>query len=126
MLKRKMMYNILLAEDDKNFGVVLKRELEESQYHVDLVSNGVDLVLNFIASPYHFVLLDIRMPRLNGNDALRIIKNINPRVPAITFSGCAGPEEMEESIECGAIMCLRKPFELSQLKEEIRRNCVLR
>ena len=116
------MVNILLGEDDKNFGVVLKRELEDSQYHVDLVSNGVDLVLNFITTPYHFVLLDIRMPGLNGNDALRIIKKINPHVSAITFSGSASWGEMEESVKCGAIECFRKPFEIARLKEYLRNH----
>lgn len=120
------MFNILLGEDDKNFGAVLKSELEEDQYHVDLVPNGLDAVLNFFNAPYDFVLLDIRMPRLNGNDALKIIKKINPHVPTITFSGNAGIVEMEESVKCGAIKCLRKPFEIAQLKEEIRRNFVWR
>ena len=121
------MFNILLGEDDKNFGVVLKSELEEdqheeSQYHVDLVPNGVEVVLNFIVTSYDFVLLDIRMPRLNGNDTLRIITKSNPHVPAITFSGNAGGGEMEESVTCGAIKCLRKPFEIAQLKDDIRNH----
>ena len=119
------MTNILLGEDDKNFGLVLKKELEESQYTVDLVSNGVEAVLGFLTNYYDFVLLDIRMPKLSGNDALRIIKKINPHVPVITFSGNVGSREMEESIGCGAIKCLRKPFEIAQLKEDMK-NYVLR
>ena len=117
--------NILLCEDDKNFGMVLKRELEESHYGVDLVPNGVEAVMQFITTPYDFVLLDIVMPRLGGIDALRIIKKINPGVPVITFSGNAGSREMEESLMCGAEKCLRKPFEVGQLKEEIR-SCILK
>ena len=114
--------NILLCEDDKNFGLVLKRELEESQFDVDLVPNGVEAVLTFITTPYDFVLLDIVMPRLNGIDALRIIKKINPNVPVITFSGNAGSREMEESIMCGAKKCLRKPFCVAELKDDIRNH----
>jgi len=112
--------NILLAEDDKNFGLVLKRELEEDHHTVDLVVNGVDAVLNFISKTYAFVLMDIKMPRLNGNDALRIMKRINPHVPAITISGKAGSEERAESVECGAIKCLTKPFEIAQLKGDLK------
>ena len=69
------MKTILLAEDDKNFGSVLQRDLEESLYHVSLVPDGVEAVLSFISKPYDFVLLDIRMPRLGGNDTLKIIYN---------------------------------------------------
>jgi DNA-binding response OmpR family regulator len=91
-----------LCEDDKNFGLVLKKELEENQFTVDLVPNGVEGILKFLTTPYDFVLLDLVMPRLGGIDTLRIIKKINPHVPVITFSGNAGSREMEESIICGA------------------------
>jgi two-component system response regulator AtoC len=119
------MVNILIADDDKNFGTVLKNELEEEKHTVDVVSDGVEAVLRFINNIYDFVLLDIRMPRLNGIDALRIIKNINPLVPVITFSGNAGSEEIEESVKCGAGKCLKKPFEIAQLKKDIK-NYLLR
>ncbi|MGZ3614781.1 MAG: response regulator [Thermodesulfobacteriota bacterium] len=112
--------NILLADDDKNFGTVLKNELEEERHAVDVVNDGVEAVLRFINDVYDFVLLDIRMPKLNGIDALRIIKRINPDVPAITFSGKAGDLEMAESLRCGAIKCFRKPFEIAQLKNDIK------
>ena len=112
--------NILLADDDKNFGLILKSELEAECYTVDLVSNGVEAVLSFIKNLYDFVLLDLRMPRLGGTDALRIIKNIKPQVPVITFSGNAGGSEMEETLQCGAIKCLSKPFAIGQLKEDMK------
>jgi DNA-binding response OmpR family regulator len=112
--------NILLAEDDRNFGLILKSELEQDDHRVDLVSNGVDVVLAVISSSYDFVLLDLRMPRLSGTDALRIIKNLKPHVPVITFSGNAGKSEMEETLECGALKCFSKPFSVAQLKDEIR------
>jgi DNA-binding response OmpR family regulator len=114
--------NILLAEDDKNFGSILKRELEDECYCVDLVTNGVEAVLNFIRKHYDFVLLDLRMPRLSGTDALRIMKNINPDVPAIAFSGNAGSGEMEETLQFGAIKCFSKPFAIAQLKEDIKNS----
>jgi len=112
--------NILLAEDERNFGLVLKRELEEEHYEVDLVPNGVEAVLRFIRHPYDFVLLDLRMPRLSGIDALKIIKTIHPEVPAITFSGGAESNEKEASLRFGAIRCLTKPFEIAELKMNIK------
>ena len=112
--------NILLADDDKNFGLILKSELEEDHHRVDLVPNGVEAVLNFIKKPYDFVLLDLRMPRLSGTDALRIIKNLSPQVPVITFSGNAGRSEMAETLQCGAIKCFSKPFAIAELKEDIK------
>lgn len=120
------MSEILLAEDDKNFGNVLKSELDEDGYIVTLVNDGVAAVLKFIGkeSDYDFVLLDIKMPMLDGINALRIIKKLNPDMPAITFSGNAGSGEIAESAKAGAIRCLTKPFEIAQLKNDIKKYTV--
>lgn len=117
------MHKILIAEDDRKFSAVLKDDLEDEGYAVDLCEDGVEAVLNFIAhgKDYDFVLLDIKMPKLDGINALKIIKRLNPKVPAITFSGNAGSGEMAESVKVGAIRCLTKPFELNDLKEEIKK-----
>lgn len=110
---------ILLIEDDKNFGLIMKNELEAENHRVRLATDGVEGVLSFINGEYDLVLLDLRMPRLAGADALRIIKQLNPSVPAIAFSANAGPWEMQETLSAGARRCLRKPFEVAQLKREI-------
>lgn len=119
------MKNILLAEDDKIFGAILQSELEDEEYHLHLVHDGVEAVLSFLGRFYDLVLLDIRMPRLNGLDALHIMRKINPHIPAITFSAQVGSREREESDNAGALKCLSKPFEIAQLKEEIR-SCLRR
>lgn len=111
---------ILLAEDDRNFGRLLKTELEEEGYDIELVPNGLEAVLKFIDRAHDFVLLDIKMPKIDGISALRIIKRLNPDVPAITISGNAGNAEMAESVSVGAMRCLPKPFEIADLKDDIR------
>ena len=114
--------NILIAEDDRNFGKILKTELQEEGYTIDLVNDGVEAVLRCIDEQYDFLVFDIKMPKLDGINALRIIKRINPRIPAVTISGNAGSGEMAESVKVGAIRCLTKPFEISQLKQEIKKH----
>ena len=103
---------ILIADDDKAFGSVLKQALEDEGYTVDLAKNGVEAVLSFISKSQDCVLLDMDMPRLRGVDALKIIKKLNSTVPIITFSGTVN-EEIEETLESGAIKSLTKPFEIN-------------
>lgn len=112
--------NILLADADKNYGLLLKRELEEENYTVDLVLDGVSAVLSFMNKSYGLVLLDVRMPRLSGIDALRIIKGFDPQVKAMTISAHAQKQELEEAIKHGALKCLSKQISIEELKEEIR------
>ena len=114
---------ILLAEDDKNFGIILKNELEEERYAVDLVHDGVEAVLHFIENTYDFVLIDITMPKLDGISTLRILKKLDPTVPAIVFSGNAGLSDIEETLTVGVIRYFSKPFIMAELKECIQRNC---
>lgn len=122
------MARILLAEDDRTFGAVLKGELESEGYHVTHVIDGFEAVMETLTDfmngqdSYDFVLLDIKMPRLDGIHALRIIRKLHPGIPSITFSGNAGSGEMAESIRAGAIRCLTKPFSINQLREEIRKH----
>jgi CheY-like chemotaxis protein len=114
---------ILLAEDDKNFGIVLKNELEEERYSVDLVYDGVEAVLKFIDNAYDLVLIDIKMPKLDGISTLRILKKLDPAIPAIVFSGNAGLSDVEETFTVGVIRYFSKPFVMADLKECIKRNC---
>jgi DNA-binding response OmpR family regulator len=112
--------NILLAEDDKNFGIVLKNELEEEGYSVSLINDGVEAVLNFIEEPYDLVLIDIKMPKLDGISAMKIIKKLKPAVPVIIFSGNTGFNYIEEMLKMGVIRYFLKPFEMEDLKKCIK------
>jgi two-component system, OmpR family, response regulator len=112
--------NILLAEDDKNFGIIIKSELEEEGYVVDLVNDGVEAVLRFIDGHYDVFLFDIQMPRLGGISALRIIRKLNPYVASIAFSGNAGQDEIAEALDAGARQCFIKPFGIAELIDCIR------
>jgi CheY-like chemotaxis protein len=114
------MKNILVAEDDINFGIVLQNELRDEEYSVDLVRDGVEAVLSLISKSYDFILMDIGMPRLNGIDALRIIKKFKPHTLAILYSGEAEAQEMEESIRAGAMKLLAKPFKIAPLLEDMK------
>ena len=113
---------ILIVEDDKNFSIVLRQELEDAGHTVEHAVDGVEGVLRCIQETFDFVLLDIKMPKLDGINALRIIKKVRPDLPAITYSGNAGSGEMAESLRAGAIRCFIKPFSIAQLRDEIERH----
>ncbi len=110
---------ILVAEDERNFGRVLETELTDIGHEVDLVPDGVEAVLRCIEREQDFALLDIKVPRLDGINALRIIKRLRPELPAMTYSGNARSGEMADSIRAGAVRCLSKPLSLAALREKI-------
>ncbi len=111
---------ILLADDDYNFAYVVKKEIEEHAFTVDTVNNGVDAVLRIIEIAYDFILLDVKMPKLNGIDTLKIImslkisKVINPQLQVIVFSG-KSEAGLDESLASGAVKFIKKPFNIEAL-----------
>jgi two-component system response regulator (stage 0 sporulation protein F) len=112
---------ILIVEDDKNFSFVLKEELTELGHDIHLAANGVEAVLKCIDEDYGCVLLDMKMPKLDGINALRIIKKLRPGMSAIVYSGNADSEEIAEAVKVGAMRYFTKPFGLAQLMDEIHK-----
>lgn len=108
---------ILVVDDEEVVLEMVKEALEFSGYNVRLARNGVEGVLALLdeKESIGFILMDIKMPRLNGIDALRIMKKIAPDIPVITFTGHAESGEMSETVRLGAITCMTKPFRVEEL-----------
>ncbi len=110
------MHRILLADDDRNFGSVLKGELEKDDHEVRLVTDGVEAVLNFIDDNYRydFVLLDIKMPRLDGLEATRQIMARRP-VPIVLVTAHSDPDLIDHAMVAGVMGYLIKPIDRKDL-----------
>jgi len=107
--------DILLAEDNRNFGLIMKTELECRGFSVDLVHDGLSAVSQFSRKRYDAVLLDMKMPEMNGIDALKMIKELSPATLSIMFSGNASSDEKQNALSIGAIATLDKPFQIENL-----------
>lgn len=111
---------VLLADDDCNFAYVLKKELEEHSFDVDVVRSGLEAIINFIEKKYEFILLEVFLEKHSGLDTLKIlnalktIKLINRNVQIITFS-CEDGEKEDEMLCSGSVKYFRKPFNIEFL-----------
>jgi CheY-like chemotaxis protein len=77
---------LLIVDDEENIRFLFKEELEEEGYEVELASNGLEAIELIRKSPYDLVILDIKMPGMNGIQALNEIKNISKDLPVILCS----------------------------------------
>lgn len=80
------MYRILIIEDELNTAEPVKEALELYGYEADIAENGVIGIDMFQKNEYDLVLLDLKMPQMNGEEALRKIREMDPYVYVIVYT----------------------------------------
>lgn len=114
------MIKILVVDDEPDVAEFLADMLEDAGWRTSYVYNGVDAVISVIDNHWDLVLMDIRMPKLDGVNALKIIKHIKPQLPIIMFTGQAGQGDMAETTRLGAFTCLMKPVSSQKLLQVVK------
>ena len=115
-LNEKNLKTILVAEDEEsNFELV--RIVLQKRYRLLRAHNGIEAVtINEDEHP-DLILMDIRMPDMNGLDATRIIKEVNHNIPIIALSAYAFEENIREAKAAGCDAFMAKPFRVEELIE---------
>lgn len=115
---------ILIVDDEEQVRMVMRAMLAYRGYQVIEAVDGADAVQQYIQSPEHIdlVLMDVKMPRLNGREALAKIRQHDPKLKAVMLSG--GVEDLggEPSIGLEGVSFLQKPFENQELLRVVRQT----
>ncbi len=116
------MKRILIADDEEALQRLYKEEFEEEGYEVLLAGNGKE-VISLLEDPEHLpdlIVMDIRMPEMNGIDTLRIIKEKYPHLPVIL---CSAYSEFKQDFSTWASDdYVVKSSDLTELKEAVKRH----
>lgn len=110
---------ILVVDDEDDLRDFLAGEIQNAGYQVEQAANGVEAVLQVREHRPDAVIMDIRMPKLDGIDALRILKRLVPALPIIMLTGQAGRGDMLMASQLGAQTCLLKPIQVDRLLETL-------
>lgn len=113
-----MLPKILCVDDDPSLLNLYHEELTEEGYKVIVAKNGKDAVTRFSREKPNLVILDIRMPEMDGITALNAILGKNRQVPIIINT--AFPHYRENFMTWGADAYVVKSSDLSELKQTIR------
>ena len=111
---------ILVVDDESMQRDMLKGFLEKQGYAVAAAANGRDALAMFADQPFQMVLLDHRMPDMNGDALLAEIRKADPRVRAIMITAFSSVDTAVAVMKLGADDFLEKPIDLVQLLEKIR------
>jgi CheY-like chemotaxis protein/DNA-binding HxlR family transcriptional regulator len=101
---------LLVVDDDAVFREELSTLLSDWGHQVDAVSSGAKAIESLEATEYDVIFSDVRMPRMNGIELLRQVRERWPRVYVIMITGFGTVEAAVEAMKLGAFDYLRKPF----------------
>ncbi len=111
---------ILVVEDDPRLGPSLKKGLEASHYAVDLVADGEDAVAMALAVDYDLIILDLLLPRLNGFDVCRQLRDQRRTMPILLLTALGEVDHRVQGLDSGADDYLTKPFAFRELEARVR------
>ena len=116
------MARIIIIEDEVSIRNVLKNILidENKNYVIDEASNGEEAVKKIFSNNYDLALCDIKMPKLDGLEVLKISKDLDYHLPFIMISGHGDLDTAVECIKNGAYDYIGKPPDLNRLLTTIR------
>lgn len=107
--------SILIADDETNLCRILSAELRKAGYLVTAVHDGAHAIEQAKDSDYQMIILDVRMPILDGFSALREIRKLRKDTPIIIMTAYEGHDTAASALSMGATACVSKPFDLESL-----------
>ena len=111
---------VLLVDHKAADRQILRAILEENDYEVKEASDGPEAIAMAADTHYGLILMDIKMPGMDGFSALEEIRRFDPQAKVIFISGHAMEEPVKESLRQGAYAALAKPVDPDELLELIR------
>ncbi|QIX59444.1 Response regulator MprA [Limosilactobacillus fermentum] len=112
--------NILLVEDEKQLSHALVTAMQATGYHVDPAYNGQEVVDLAGQRAYDVIILDIMMPKLNGIEALKQLRQTGNKNYVIMLTAMAEIDDKVTGLDAGADDYLTKPFSLKELLARLR------
>jgi DNA-binding NtrC family response regulator len=106
---------IMLVDDEEGFLSTTKKLLERKGLHVITASSGQEALEKLVGEGVHVVILDVKMPGMDGVAVLKAIKSRYPMVQVVMLTGHGTVESALEGLRSGATDYLMKPIDIDEL-----------
>ncbi len=117
----KIKLKILVVDDEPGWRDLLSLELFSEDREVVTASNADEALKLLCRQSFDLIITDARMPgQLDGIDLIQTYRREHPAQKAIFITGYAVEEKIEQALEQGGVLCLRKPFESQELLNAIQ------
>ena len=114
------MAKILIVDDEPSIRRTLKDILEFEKYKVEEATDGLECLVKLKKNKYDVIIMDIKMPKMDGMEALERVQLLAPDTPTIMISGHANIDTAVDAVKKGAFDFISKPPDLNRLLITIR------
>ena len=111
---------ILIIDDDDEIRELLEFDIKASGYFVDTARNGIEGLNKALNNTYDLILLDVMMPKMNGFDVCKNIRQAKLAIPILMLTAKGTIDDKTEGFDCGADDYLVKPFDIQEVLLRIR------
>jgi len=108
-------HRILVVDDEEQMRDLLAKVLERKGYQVAVSADGSEALALLEREPVDLVVTDVRMPGLDGMEALRAIKELNPETIVLIMTGFGSIDQAVQAVKEGAYDYINKPFKIDEM-----------
>jgi DNA-binding response OmpR family regulator len=113
--------SILIVDDEKNIRLTLSQALEVLEVETDTAANGEEALVKLKEREFGLILLDLKMPGMDGMEVLRRVREIRPDIRIIIITAYGTVESAVEAMKLGAVDFIQKPFSPEEIRELVSR-----
>lgn len=114
------MQKLLVADDDNEIRELLEFDLSHSGYIVDIAKDGDEALNKALKNTYDLILLDVMMPKMNGFDVCKNIRNTKPDIPILMLTAKGTITDKTQGFDSGADDYIVKPFDIQEVLLRVR------
>lgn len=114
------MPKILVVEDDKDMSRIISSILKEEGYKIDRAYDGEQAIKKIKAKDYNLMILDYKLPDINGINVLKEVRRTKPSLKVIMISAYGSPSIKSTAKKFGVYRFLDKPFDLNRLVKAVK------
>ena len=112
---------VLVVDDERNIRLTLSMALETLKIPVDTAESGEEALEKLTETPYSLMILDLKLPGLDGMEVLRQVVDRYPEMKVIIITAYGSIEVAVEAMKVGAIDFLQKPFQPTEVRDMVGR-----
>lgn len=117
-----MKSRILIVDDEPDIALILKLHLEDQGYETVRARDGVEALDLLEGERFDLMLLDIKMPRMDGIQVLQKMADMRPELPVIMMTAHGSEKIAVEAMKKGAVDYIAKPFSVDELLKKVERS----